>query len=91
MSKVSRDTILESVNQVLELSKAKERKFLETIELQVNLKNYDPQKEKRFSGKLSCCWVIRVNELLSSLDFTISPCHNNMWPMPFYDSCLQVP
>merc|ERR1712168_965676 len=50
MSKVSRDTILESVNQVLELSKAKERKFLETIELQVNLKNYDPQKEKRFSG-----------------------------------------
>ena len=35
MSKVSRDTILESVNQVLELSKAKERKFLETIELQV--------------------------------------------------------
>ena len=60
MSKVSRDTILESVNQVLELSKAKERKFLETIELQVNLKNYDPQKEKRFSGKLSFCWVISV-------------------------------
>ena len=50
MSKVSRDTILECVNQVLELSKTKERKFLETIELQVNLKNYDPQKEKRFSG-----------------------------------------
>merc|ERR1711942_515613 len=41
MSKVSRDTILECVNQVLELSKTKERKFLETIELQVNLKKYD--------------------------------------------------
>ena len=51
MSKVSRDTILESVNQVLELSKAKDRKFQETVELQVNLKNYDPQKEKRFSGE----------------------------------------
>merc|ERR1712212_993607 len=50
MSKVSRDTILESVNTVLDLSKAKDRKFMETIELQVNLKNYDPQKEKRFSG-----------------------------------------
>merc|ERR1711992_440130 len=50
MSKVSRDTILECVNTVLEQSKAKNRKFLETIELQVNLKNYDPQKEKRFSG-----------------------------------------
>lgn len=50
MSKVSRDTILESVKEVLELSKTKNRKFQETIELQVNLKNYDPQKEKRFSG-----------------------------------------
>ena len=57
MSKVSRDTILESVNQVLELSKAKERKFLETIELQVNLKNYDPQKEKRFSGLCDAFWI----------------------------------
>ena len=60
MSKVSRDTILESVNQVLELSKAKERKFLETIELQVNLKNYDPQKEKRFSGKPFFCYQFVV-------------------------------
>ena len=24
--------------------------FLETVELQINLKNYDPQKDKRFSG-----------------------------------------
>ena len=35
MSKVSRDTILECVNTVLEQSKEKNRKFLETIELQV--------------------------------------------------------
>jgi ribosomal protein L1 len=50
MSKVSRDTILECVNAVLDKSKEKQRKFMETVELQVNLKNYDPQKEKRFSG-----------------------------------------
>ena len=37
MSKVSRDTILECVNSVLEKSKEKERKFLETIELQVSV------------------------------------------------------
>merc|ERR1712150_421352 len=28
----------------------KKRKFLETVELQITLKNYDPQKDKRFSG-----------------------------------------
>merc|ERR1711922_40098 len=31
-------------------SKEKQRKFLETVELQITLKNYDPQKDKRFSG-----------------------------------------
>ena len=28
----------------------KKRKFLETVDLQIGLKNYDPQKDKRFSG-----------------------------------------
>jgi hypothetical protein len=35
---------------ILEGAKAKPRKFTETIELQIGLKNYDPQKDKRFSG-----------------------------------------
>jgi len=50
MSKVSRDTIVESVNAMLALSQEKKRKFTESVELQVSLKNYDPQKDKRFSG-----------------------------------------
>ncbi|XP_058777851.1 large ribosomal subunit protein uL1-like [Vicia villosa] len=33
-------------------SKDKGRKFVETIELQIGLKNYDPQKDKRFSGSV---------------------------------------
>ncbi|XP_022660801.1 60S ribosomal protein L10a-2-like [Varroa jacobsoni] len=49
-SKVSRDTLYECISQVLEHSTTKKRKFLETVELQVGLKNYDPQKDKRFSG-----------------------------------------
>ncbi|XP_069967692.1 large ribosomal subunit protein uL1 [Bactrocera oleae] len=49
-SKVSRDTLYESVNAVLEFSQKKKRGFLETCELQIGLKNYDPQKDKRFSG-----------------------------------------
>lgn len=28
----------------------KKRNFVETIELQIGLKNYDPQRDKRFSG-----------------------------------------
>ena len=50
MSKVSRDQLYESVQSVLKGSTEKKRKFLETIELQITLKNYDPQKDKRFSG-----------------------------------------
>jgi len=50
MSKVSRDQLYESVGAVLKGSTEKKRNFLETIELQITLKNYDPQKDKRFSG-----------------------------------------
>jgi large subunit ribosomal protein L10Ae len=50
MSKVSKETLFECVNSVLQGAKDKPRKFMETIELQVGLKNYDPQKDKRFSG-----------------------------------------
>jgi len=50
MSKVSRDTLYECVNALLQNSQEKKRKFTETVELQISLKNYDPQKDKRFSG-----------------------------------------
>ena len=33
-------------------SREKKRNFVETIELQIGLKNYDPQKDKRFSGSV---------------------------------------
>merc|ERR1712198_68937 len=44
------ETLFESVHAVLKASKDKPRKFVETVEMQVGLKNYDPQKDKRFSG-----------------------------------------
>ena len=50
-SKVSKETLFEGVREVLKYSKeTKKRKFVETIDLQIGLKNYDPQKDKRFSG-----------------------------------------
>ena len=49
-SKVSRDTLYKAVREVLHGNQCKCQKFLETVELQVSLKNYNPQKDKRFSG-----------------------------------------
>ncbi|KAB0369415.1 hypothetical protein FD755_019420 [Muntiacus reevesi] len=51
-SKVSRDTLYEAVWEVLHGNQCKCRKFLETAELQINLQNYDPQKDKCFSGTI---------------------------------------
>jgi large subunit ribosomal protein L10Ae len=53
MSKVARDTLYEGVGEVLKYAKeTKKRKFRESLELQIALKNYDPQKDKRFSGSV---------------------------------------
>uniref|UniRef100_A0A8B9Y8T4 Uncharacterized protein n=1 Tax=Bos mutus grunniens TaxID=30521 RepID=A0A8B9Y8T4_BOSMU len=46
-SKVSRDTLYEAVRCG---NQHERRKFLETVELQISLKNYDPQKDRRFPG-----------------------------------------
>ena len=48
-------------NSLLQGSKDKPRKFQETVDLQIGLKNYDPQKDKRFSGTV---------KYESTLDFT---------------------
>merc|ERR1712032_1397295 len=50
MSKLSGDVLRESITAIVTASQEKGRKFTETIELQIGLKNYDPQKDKRFSG-----------------------------------------
>jgi large subunit ribosomal protein L10Ae len=62
MSKLNQELLTNSVTKLLDYSngetitigkdevKGKKRNFTETIELQVTLKNYDPQRDKRFSG-----------------------------------------
>lgn len=42
---------------MLQASKDKKRNFLETVELQIGLKNYDPQKDKRFSGTVKYVYL----------------------------------
>jgi large subunit ribosomal protein L10Ae len=41
-----------TVDAVLKEAKDNKRGFVETVELQIGLKNYDPQKDKRFSGSV---------------------------------------
>ncbi|KAI8772809.1 60S ribosomal protein L10a [Biomphalaria glabrata] len=53
MSKINRDSLRESIDNVLKYAnETKVRKFTESIELQIALKNYDPQKDKRFAGTI---------------------------------------
>ncbi|XP_050393169.1 60S ribosomal protein L10a-2 [Patella vulgata] len=53
MSKINRENLRESITNIFEYAtKTKKRKFTESIELQIGLKNYDPQKDKRFSGTI---------------------------------------
>lgn len=51
----------ETITKGGEELKGKKRNFVETIELQVTLKNYDPQREKRFSGTFKLPTVPRPN------------------------------
>jgi len=53
MSKITVAGVRTEVNSLLNYSlNEKKRNFLETVELQIGLKNYDPQRDKRFSGTI---------------------------------------
>merc|ERR1712045_682819 len=59
MSKVPTEILRECVVAVKTGAEEKKRKFLETIDVQIGLKNYDPQKDKRFSGTVKLRHVPR--------------------------------
>jgi large subunit ribosomal protein L10Ae len=73
MSKIDSELLTTSVDNILKYArgekvnikgeevKGKKRKFTETIELQVTLKNYDPQRDKRFSGTFKLPVVPKPN------------------------------
>ncbi|CAE7380922.1 RpL10Ab [Symbiodinium natans] len=51
--------LIQTIGQILEGSKEKQRKFIETVELQIGLKDYDLQRDKRFSGTITLPNVAR--------------------------------
>mmetsp|Transcript_56988 Transcript_56988/g.123982 ORF Transcript_56988/g.123982 Transcript_56988/m.123982 type:complete len:230 (+) Transcript_56988:45-734(+) len=73
MSKLNSELLTQSVDGILKYSagetvtigkkdvKGKKRNFDETIDLQITLKNYDPQRDKRFSGSFRLPVIPRPN------------------------------
>ena len=50
MSKLNTDTLKKGIVSILEGSKENPHKFLDTVELQIGLKDYTTQRDKRFAG-----------------------------------------
>mmetsp|Transcript_16650 Transcript_16650/g.42165 ORF Transcript_16650/g.42165 Transcript_16650/m.42165 type:complete len:218 (+) Transcript_16650:59-712(+) len=66
-SKISNQTLEKAVLKILKNADSKKRKFCETIEIQIGLKNYDPKKDKRFSGTLSLPNIPKENRKVAIL------------------------
>ncbi|EAA17336.1 L1P family of ribosomal proteins, partial [Plasmodium yoelii yoelii] len=58
-SKLNQDLLKKAISDVFEGTKQKKRKFVETIELQIGLKDYDTQRDKRFSGTVKLSNEVR--------------------------------
>lgn len=73
MSKINKDTLSSALDNIVkfaqgeeitsagETKQGKKRNFVETIDLQVTLKNYDPRRDKRFAGTFKLPHVPRPN------------------------------
>ena len=59
-SKLQTEQVRSQIIEMLKQSQSKPRKFTETVELQIGLKNYDPQRDKRFSGTVKLPNVTRL-------------------------------
>jgi len=59
MSRLNGESLKKSIATVLQGSMQKPRKFLETVEMQIALKDYDTQRDKRFAGTIKLPHVPR--------------------------------
>ena len=57
MSKLNQDTLKKAIHEIN--ADRKKRGFTETVDLQVGIKDYDPQKDKRFAGSIKLPHVPR--------------------------------
>ncbi|SYW76268.1 probable ribosomal protein L10a.e, cytosolic [Ustilago bromivora] len=59
MSKIQVSSVRNTLKELIKAAEDKRRNFNETVELQIGLKNYDPQRDKRFSGTVKLPHVPR--------------------------------
>ena len=59
MSKIPAAEMTDAIKTILDPNLRKKRKFKESVDLQVNLKNYDVNRDKRFAGTLRLPHVCR--------------------------------
>jgi ribosomal protein L1 len=57
MSKIPAEKMKFCIQQMLQNHKS--RKFVETVDLQIGLKDYDPVKDKRFAGSVRLPYIPR--------------------------------
>lgn len=58
MSKIGSEKMKECIHKMLTVDH-KQRKFVETIDLQIGLKDIDPNKDKRFAGTVKLPHIVR--------------------------------
>mmetsp|Transcript_74119 Transcript_74119/g.103036 ORF Transcript_74119/g.103036 Transcript_74119/m.103036 type:complete len:219 (-) Transcript_74119:365-1021(-) len=51
-SKIPADFLRQAIATMVEKKDEKKRKFTETVELQIGIRDYDPEKDKRFNGSI---------------------------------------
>jgi len=53
MSKLNTDTLNRAIQEIIKHNTVRKRPYVETVELQIGLKNYDPSRDKRFAGSVT--------------------------------------
>merc|ERR1719348_101493 len=65
MAKINPETLEQGIADILEGAKNEDgeprRKFLETVELQIGLKNFDPSRDKRINGSVKLPFAPKKN------------------------------
>ena len=85
MAHLHQETLHKAINEILEASKTKKRNFTETIELQIKLRGYIINKDKRFVGSIKLPHVIRPNVRVGVLGNKIHCEEAQKLGVPAYD------
>ena len=85
MSRLHQETLHKAIGEILEGSKTKKRNFTETIELQMKLRGYVINKDKRFVGSIKLPHVIRPNVRIGVLGNKVHCEQAQELGVPHYD------